>query len=364
MNMELYYIWLTLVFNYNYSEIEKFLSFFNSPKEVFNLSTTRLAKLNLKENIIKKITSKELKNQAESIFNKCKKENIQIILKNSEIYPKNLLNIQYRPILLYVKGELSINDEFSFAIVGSRKCSDYGRIAATKISTELSNLNIPIVSGMARGIDYFAHTAALNNNNRTIAFLGCGVNVIYPIENKNLYNKIIENGAVISEFIPDTPPLKNYFPLRNRLISGISLGTLVVEASQKSGSMITATHASEQGKDIFAIPGNIFSSQSEGTNTLIKDGAKIVTKTEDILEELYINLTNLSKKQMEIPTLTGNEKTVFNLINFEPISLETLIIKCPLPLHEINSTLTILELSGYINKLSGNNFIRNEKYII
>ena len=362
--MELFYIWLTLVFNYNYSEIEKFLTFFDSPEEIFNLSSTQWHDFNLSENLIKKLTSKELKNKAESILTQCQKENIQIILKNSKNYPKNLLNINSKPILLYIKGNLSVKDEFSFAIVGSRKCSDYGRIATTKIATELSNLDIPIVSGMARGIDSFAHSAAVNNQKRTIAVLGCGVNVIYPAENKNLYNKIIENGAIISEFIPNSEPLKPYFPLRNRIISGISLGTLVVEASQKSGSMITASYAAEQGKDIFAVPGNIFSSQSEGTNNLIKDGAKIVTKTEDILEELYINLTNISKQQMEIPVLTGNEKLLFDLINFEPISLENLLSKSSLPLYELNSTLTVLELSGYINKLSGNNFIRNEKYIL
>jgi len=362
--MEEIYIWLTIVFNYNYIEIENILSLCQSPEEIFNFSIKQWQNFKLKETILKKISSSEIKKYSEEVVKKCKKENIKIVLNNSNYFPKNLNNISSKPLLLYVKGELSANDEFSFSIVGSRKCSDYGRIITTKITKELSNLNIPIISGMARGIDSIAHNTAIENNNRTIAVLGCGVNIIYPAENKKLYNQIINNGAIISEFTPNTPPLKNFFPLRNRIISGISLGTLVVEATQKSGSMITASHAAEQGKDIFAVPGNILSLQSEGTNNLIKDGAKVVTKTEDILEELYTNLTNLSKQQLEIPYLTKNEKIVFDLINYEPVSIEKLIEQNVLPQNELNSTLTMLELSGYINKLSGNNFIRNEKYIV
>lgn len=361
--MEIPLIWLNLVFNYNYSQIEKILSFFNSEEEIFNLSQSEWNNFELKENIITRINSLTLKKQAEQIYNLCQKENIKIISKKSQEYPVNLLNISSSPILLYLKGTLIQKDECSLAIVGSRKCTDYGRIVTNKISSELANLGITIVSGMARGIDYFAHNAAISNNGRTLAILGCGINIIYPAENRKLYNKIIENGAIISEFIPDTPPLKSHFPIRNRIISGISNGTLVVEASQKSGSMITASFAADQGKDIFAVPGNILSLQSEGTNNLIKDGAKVVTKTEDILEELYINLSNLYKQETEQPKLTGNEKTIFELINFEPISLEKLNSICTLPLTELNSTLTILELSGYIKKVAGNNFIREDKYI-
>jgi len=361
--MELIYIWLTIAFNYNYSAIQDFLDIYNSKEKILNVSPNNLKDLNLKENIIKKLTSTELKKKAEQIYEKCRKENIQLITIDSNGYPKNLRNIPSKPFILFLKGTLNIQDEFSFAIVGSRNCTDYGRIVTQKISKELASVGIPIVSGMARGIDYYAHMAALENYGRTIAILGCGVNVIYPTENRKLYNNILERGAVISEFIPDTPPLKNHFPIRNRLISGISLGTLIVEATQKSGSMITASFAADQGKDIFAIPGNILSLQSEGTNSLIKDGAKPVTKTEDILEELYVNLTNLKHSSTPTPILSGNENLIFNLINFEPISLESISLRSKLPLNELNSILTILELSGYIKKIAGNNFIRNEKYL-
>lgn len=360
--MELLYVWLTLVFNYRYLDIYEFLSMIDKPIELLNFSANNFKDFDIKETLKKRFLSSELKNKAHEILKKCQKEEIKILTKDDKDYPSSLKTLPSKPLIIFLKGNLCIQDEYSIAIVGARKYTDYGRIATSKIASDLACSNITIVSGMARGIDSFAHTAALNNNGRTIAILGSGVNVVYPAENKKLYENIINNGAVISEFMPDTTPLPPYFPMRNRIISGIALGTLVIEAGINSGSMITASFAAEQGKNIFAVPGNIFSPQSEGTNNLIKDGAKIVTSSKDILEEIYGELS-IIKKDIPSICLSGTEKTIFENITYEPINVETLSKKLNLPFNEVNSTLTLLELKGYINNIPGGNFIRDEKYI-
>jgi DNA processing protein len=260
-------------------------------------------------------------------------------------------------------GELLSTDECSISVVGSRNYTEYGRIATEKIVTDLAKNNITIISGMARGIDTYAHTTALNNNARTIAILGSGVNVIYPTINTELYHKIIKNGAVISEFLPNTKPYSWNFPTRNRIISGISLGTLVIEASIKSGTMTTANWASDQGKNVYAIPGNIFSEQSKGTNKLISEGAKLVNTATDILEDLH-GIIKYELESINIPKLQTEEKIVFDLISSSPISVYEISFKSCLPISKLNSVLTILELNGYIKKLAGDNFIRESKYIV
>ena len=232
--------------------------------------------------------------------------------------------------------------------------------------SKLACANVTRVSGMARGIDTIAHTTAIKNNARTIAVLGCGVNVIYPSENKNLYNKIIDNGAIISEFPPDAKAYPCNFPVRNSIISGLSLGVLVIEASLKSGSIITARLAGEQGRNIFCVPGDIFSKTSAGTNELIKDGAKIVTTSDDILEEIHLDIKNTLNISANLDTalnLSEQELKIFNLLSLSPTSTEQMLINTNLKINELNSYLTSLELNDYITKLPGDLYVKNSKYI-
>ena len=212
--------------------------------------------------------------------------NIKKIFKNDKQYPKSLLNIAKPPEELYINGDLLPSDENAIAIVGTRTPTQYGLSVCEKVAYELALRGITIISGMARGIDTRAHISAMKAGGRTIAILGSGHGYIYPPENKKLYEKISQNGAVLSEFPHDTHPAPYNFPRRNRIISGMSKGVVVIEAASKSGSLITADFALEQGKEVFAIPGNISSSRSSGTNSLIKQGAKLVEDIDDILEEL------------------------------------------------------------------------------
>ena len=227
-----------------------------------------------------------------------------------ECYPKNLLNMYDRPALLYVAGVLN-SDDISIAVVGSRHASTYGRYTTDRISRELALRGVTIVSGMARGIDSCAHRGALAAKGRTIAVLGSGLDVIYPPENKKLFDAIVQQGAVISEYPPGTQPLPFHFPARNRIISGMSWGVLVVEAGEKSGSLITAKLAMEQGREVFAIPGPIDSASSRGANHLIKQGAKLIDSVDDILEEILPQLERTAREPVSPDrkaTQTGSEQ--------------------------------------------------------
>jgi DNA processing protein len=286
---------------------------------------------------------------------------IKIITLSDKDYPEPLKQIYDPPPVLYVKGKnLSFNNN-SIAIVGARKASTYGRNVAMSFAKELASMEVNIVSGMARGIDSFAHKGAIDAGGPTAAVFGCGIDIVYPPENKNLMERIFECGCIISSFPLGTPPLSANFPARNRIISGLSLGTIVIEAAEKSGSLITADFSLEQGREVFAVPGNIFSPYSRGTHKLIKQGAKLVESIDDVLDELFFE--RLDDKNVEINTdlqnLSVTEKDVYELIDYQPIQIEQLISRAQRNSREVNAILTRLELKGYISALHGGYFVRN-----
>ena len=284
---------------------------FGSPAAVFSASVHELAGV---PKMSKKISQTILAfNDWDGILRQIdglNKAGIRIVTFLDENYPRHLLNVYDRPALLYVAGHLH-SDDISIAIVGSRHASTYGKYTTDRISRELALRGATIVSGMARGIDSCAHRGALAANGRTIAVLGSGLDVIYPPENKKLFEAIVEQGAVISEYPPGTQPLPFHFPARNRIISGISYGVLVVEAGEKSGSLITAKLAMEQGREVFAIPGPIDSASSRGANHLIQQGAKLIDSVDDILEEILPQLERTAREPVSPDrkaTQTGSEQ--------------------------------------------------------
>jgi DNA processing protein len=317
--------------------------------------------INAKKNfsLIEKDFEKNLK--------RCEKEEIKIVSILDEEYPENLRNIYDAPVILYYKGNLTKNDLYSLSIVGTRYPSEYGKNVCRKIVEELSHNMIPVISGMARGIDSFAHKTAITNNNMTYAVLGCGVDVVYPRENDKLYDEIIENGAVISEFELGTGPDKVNFPRRNRIISGISLGTLIVETGLRGGSLITAEFALDQNKEIFAIPGYIYSKKSEGCNNLIKKGqAKLIDSVEDIFSELSYKLDgflkkdilNLKESEKKVIDLGIFEKSIFDVLSNEPMHIDSINSKTGLSISDCLVNLLSLEFKGLIKQLPGKYFIR------
>ncbi len=286
--------------------------------------------------------------------------NIKVITLKDDKYPFLLKEIYDPPPVLYFKGTTPLSPH-SIAIVGSRKASAYGKNVAAKFARELAAVDINIVSGMARGIDSCAHKGALEAKGFTIAVLGCGIDIVYPPENTGLMKDIVESGCVISSFPLGTPPQGANFPARNRIISGLSLGTLVVEAAKKSGSLITADFSLEQGREVFAVPGSIFNPYSSGTHKLIKQGAKLVENVEDILDELYLeNLPEsiASSGKANKPDLTCEEKGILDIIDYQPTYIEEIISLSHKTPGSINILLTHLELKGYISALGGGYFAK------
>lgn len=272
-------------------------------------------------------------------------------------YPKSLLQISDPPPLLYVKGSLR-GTEHAVAIVGSRRASTYGLKTTERLAGELAMNNITVVSGMARGVDTAAHQGALKAGGRSIGVLGCGVDVIYPPENRLLFAEMEAQGALVSEFPMGTTPLAENFPRRNRIISGMSQGVLVVEAVQNSGSLITARCALDQGREIFAIPGNINSSGSRGTNQLIKQGAKLVEDVGDILEELRLPQAASSQKpSLNVSfSLTPQEAGIFALLAESPLHIDDIIVRSELTVSDVSAILLRLELKGAVAQLPGKHF--------
>jgi len=267
-------------------------------------------------------------------------------------YPPLLKSSTDAPALLYIKGSLLPSDEQALAVVGTRKASTYGRDAAYDLSKQLARNGITIVSGLAHGIDTAAHRGALDGG-RTMAVVGCGLDQIYPRDNEQLAQEICQNGALVSEFAIGVPPEGRNFPRRNRVISGLSLGVLVIEAAEGSGALITAGIAAEQGREVFAVPGNIYNPSSRGSNRLIQDGAKLVMGIEDILSELKIAHNNVQVKTTAERVAPGNalETKLIQNLSADPIYVDDLARLCEMPIATITSTLTILELKGLARKV-------------
>lgn len=313
---------------------------------------SRIRKISSQRNSIKKFLDQELK--------AVEKLGGRIITAWDEEFPQLLKKIYDPPLILYALGEFDDNDKYSIAVVGTRQPTNYGKIQTEKIVADLVEQNITIVSGMARGIDSVAHSSALRNNGRTIAIIGSGLDVIYPAENKKLFYDIRDNGVIISEFSLGTIPNAENFPRRNRIISGISLGTLVVETAITGGAMQTARLALDQNREVFAIPGNLSVRQSEGTNLLIQQGAaKLVKNAEDILVELKLKLKpvegkNIPKQQKD---LTIFEEKIYNCLLNEPLHIDKLAEKTELSTSDCLVNLLSLEFKGLVKQLPGKMFM-------
>ncbi len=281
-----YWIWLSRIENLNPKVKNDLVKKYVNPKVLWNKTKEELIEDGIKEKHAEEIISNMYRQNIDKYIKYMTKNNIDIVTINDKEYPDKLKVIYDSPIVLYIKGNKNILNEKSIAIVGARECTKYGENIARKLAYNLSVNNINVISGLARGIDSFAHKGSIMANGKTIAVVGSGLDMVYPKENEGLFNEIInKKGLVISEYIIGTKPIAKNFPRRNRIISGLSNGVIVVEAKEKSGTLITVDFALEQGKNVYAIPGNIDNKNAFGTNDLIKQGAKIVTNMQDILED-------------------------------------------------------------------------------
>lgn len=347
--------------------IKNLLAKFRSTERTLSASISELTEVEgLSSNLAQRIQqSNKHRNEIENIVNdeleRLFKINGSIISLWDDEYPSLLKKIFDPPLLLYTKGRFNDVDDYSIAVVGTRQPSNYGKIQTEKIVAELTQQKITIISGMARGIDSIAHKTALKNKSRTIAVLGSGLNVIYPPENKKLYDEIAERGVIISEYNMDAKPDAVNFPKRNRIISGLSLGCVVIETGTTGGAMQTASLALDQGREVFAVPGNLGVRQAEGTNLLIQKGeAELVRSAEDILIELELKLKPIIGKNIPKPDIELNmfEEKILSQLDDEPLQIDVLAAKTNLSTSDCLVHLLSLEFKGVVRQLPGKTFIR------
>ncbi|MBK7104194.1 MAG: DNA-protecting protein DprA [Ignavibacteriae bacterium] len=343
------------------------LSKFNSLDNLINANYNQLLSVDgISQTLANKILIKideyfSFQKTIEIELNQLEKINAEWVTFWSDNYPSNLKNIFAPPIILYYKGTLLKQDENSVAIVGTRMPTNYGKKYAYDFAKELSTQGITIVSGLARGVDSSAHWGSAENNGRTIAIIGSGLDIIYPYENKKLFHKIIENGAVISEYSLGTKPDAPNFPKRNRIISGISLGTLVIETKSTGGALQTAAYALEQNKEVFAIPGNLGNFQSEGTNTLIQKGeAKLVRNINDILIELNLKIAPKIGENIPKPNIDLNifEQKIYDLLSDKPKHIDIISSESKINSSECLVNLLSLEFRDIVKQLPGKVFVK------
>ena len=361
MEDEKYLMWLSRVKGIADKRYEMLLEQFGSAESVFRASRQMLsACAMLDPKTVLNILEDQDEGLLASYTREISEKNIRFISRFHPGFPPLLREIHYPPMGLYVVGDLPDEASPLISVIGSRRCSEYGLTVSYKLSRDLASRGVIVVSGMARGIDSQSHNGALAAGGRTIAVLGCGVDICYPPENKALKEKIAQNGCVISEYPPKTPPFAAHFPARNRMISGMSQGLVVVESAKRSGTIITVDQALEQGRAVFAVPGNITSKLSQGTNGLIKQGAVPIDCCEDILLHLGIvpPLTEKGDKNTAMPPLSLTDQLVYQCIGDEGTDVDSIARQSGLPIQEVNTILLTLELETLIQKLPGQRYIK------
>lgn len=358
---EKYYFWLAMTPNVGTKTLAKILENYPDPEELFcEAEQGKTLNLGLGEKMTPKITQILHKRADRARFDEqlayINKKEIEVLTFIGDDYPPMLREIYSPPPFLFVKGHAECLLKDCFAIVGTRHATRRGMENTNNIAKELSENGLVIVSGMASGIDTAAHMGTLSGNGKTIAVLGCGVDVVYPRENERLYEEILENGAIVSDYLPGTPADPRRFPPRNRIITGLSHGVLVVEGSLKSGASITANFALEQNRDVFALPADISLEQGKLPNHLISEGAQIALGAETILAAYNINERNFSEETDEelLPQLDFLQQALYNLLKQGDMTLEQLTEAAERPVPELMEALTMLEILGVVEKMPGN----------
>jgi DNA processing protein len=333
-------------------------SYFGDLGIAWHASADELRSAGIDAKSVETVLSYRTRISLDNEMEKIERYKVKVVMLDDPDYPPRLKETYEPPPLLYVRGTIIPEDEWAIAVVGTRRVSVYGRQVAEEITADLARHKITIVSGLAKGVDSIAHRIALEAGGRTIAVAGCGVDMVYPSDNVSLARKIIENGALVSEFPLGTKPKAEHFPQRNRIMSGMSLGVLLIEAGEKSGAMITAHWAEEQDREIFAVPGSIFSNYSKGTNKIIQEGAKLVRNCSDILEELNLSVTTRQMEIKEVVPTTDTEEQVLRCLTEDAVHIDELCRSCGLPVAAVSSTLAMLELKGLARQASGMSYLR------
>jgi DNA processing protein len=357
MDDKRYWIGFNLIKGIGAVRMQALIQHFGDLEDAWKAAPGDLAQAGLGRKVIERILQARAEVDLGKIWERIEAQGIKILTWQDESYPARLREIDQPPPVLYIRGEYLADDLFAVAIVGTRRVTAYGRQITEELSSFLAANGITVISGLARGVDAVAHQSTLKAGGRTIAVLGSGVDKIYPPEHRGLAAQMMERGAIISDYAPGTPPDASNFPPRNRIISGLSLAVVVVEAGETSGALITAEFAAEQGREVFAVPGSILAPQSKGTNKLIQRGALPLLSVNDLMQAL--DLTHIGEQKAVRKTIPADETDarVMNVLSNEPLHVDEIRNQTELPIEKVSATLALMELKGMVRQVGGMNYV-------
>jgi DNA processing protein len=333
------------------------IAYFGDLESAWDSDPAALAEAGLGAKVIERVLAARKNVNLDQVWAKIESQGIKILTWQDEAYPSRLKEIDQPPPVMYIRGEYLPDDLFAVAIVGTRRVTPYGRQITEELSAFLASNGITVISGLARGVDAIAHQAALKAGGRTIGVLGSGVDKIYPPEHLKLAEQMMERGAIISDYSPGTPPDASNFPPRNRIISGLSLAVVVIEAGETSGALITAEFAAEQGREIFAVPGSILAPQSKGTNKLIQNGAQPLLSVNDLMQALDFTRIGEHKAARKIIPADETEARLLSVLAAEPKHVDEIRNQADLPIEKVSATLALMELKGMVRQVGGMNYV-------
>lgn len=354
---KIFWMGLNLVKGIGSVRFKALLDNFGDAQTAWEAPPGALRKAGLQEKIVNNLLKVRASVDLNSLWEELQESDISLITWLDEAYPRRLKELDNSPPVMYVRGEITPEDDWAVAVVGTRKVSPYGRQVAEDLGAFLARNGVTVVSGLARGADAIAHQAALDAGGRTIAVLGSGVDRIYPPDNRKLAEQIMTQGAVISDYALGTPPDGINFPPRNRIIAGLSLAVVVVEAGEKSGALITASFGAEQGREVFAVPGKIYAAQSKGTNNLIAKGAHPLLKPEDLMEALDLTMISAHKTARKALPADATEAKLYTVLGHEPMHVDEIREQADLPIEQVSATLALMELKGMVRQVGGMQYV-------
>src|SRR5688572_14701305 len=352
-----YWIGFNLIKGIGAVRMQALIQHFGDLEVAWKSAPIELARAGLGEKVIERILQARQNVDLEKLWAKIESQGIKILTWEDETYPQRLKEIEQPPPVLYIRGDYLPDDLFGVAIVGTRRVTPYGRQITEELATYLAGHRITVISGLARGVDALAHQTVLKAGGRTIGVLGSGVDKIYPPEHRALAEKMMGSGAILSDYAPGTPPDASNFPPRNRIISGLSLAVVVIEAGETSGALITAEFAAEQGREIFAVPGSILAPQSKGTNKLIQNGALPLLSVNDLMQALDLTRMGEQKAARKVIPSDETEARLLNVLSEEPLHVDEIRNQTELPIEKVSATLALMELKGMVRQVGGMNYI-------
>ncbi len=357
MNDKKFWVGFNLIKGIGAVRMQGLIAYFGDLESAWRAAADELAEAGLGAKVIERVVQARNSVDLDKVWEKIEKQGIEILTWQDQAYPQRLKEIDQPPPVLYIRGEFLPDDLFAVSVVGTRRVTPYGRQITEELTSFLAANGMTVISGLARGVDAVAHQAALKAGGRTIAVLGSGVDRIYPPEHRALAEQIMERGALISDYAPGTPPDASNFPPRNRIISGLSLAVVVVEAGETSGALITAEFAAEQGREVFAVPGSILAPQSKGTNKLIQNGALPLLNITDLMQALDITRVGEHKAARKIMPSDAIEAKLLTVLTNEPLHVDEIRNQSELPIEKVSAALALMELKGMVRQVGGMNYI-------